>query len=885
MIIANQLGFKGFSQPSAGYEGTFLMFAIIRGCVFTLSKKVVIMHKLLKYMFVFVMVVTMVGILIPSRSHAVTLQNIRVGFHKNKQFTRVVLDLVGEKESPILEKKAGLYEVILPKGEIVPGTKLNRKFRKTYVREIVAWQANKELKVRIKLRIKRCWVKAFYLEGLSGGKKGYRLVLDFFKTKTAFRQQQIPETAGRIRIGSSTKKRPQINTGKELKGRVKAEKVVKNGLLSGKSKADKEVPGPEDKPLLPDEQRIKKPSMLALSHKNEKKHNFVPLSDDLKNAFGMPVPNSLSGQHQKSNKERKHGDLDKFPASAECERVIPKKKDPHGLVSEDRVKSVPLNDDEADVVDQVPDQAEEKEVETAENKIERAEKEISQKRYVEALSLLGSIHPEVLPENWRKKFHLASQKAAFLSEDYQFALKHLEALLDNWNQIYIDHPEVLKHTGECLYYLKKYEEAPSYLLKYYNLFPSDKGNDLLLSKVGECLLQLGEKRLAVRMFKLVVDQYNNADGALISRIRIAEILEKNKDIRDDEIDMSPEQLYEDVINNSPRNPISDIARAKLASLYYKNKKYQEGAEILNSLARRSIDSTMLLEVRSTMEQLLTDWVKDLYEKGKLEDIIHVYEVYYSYFDPSVHPEYLYYIAESYRSLKQFTEAIHYYTQALDYGDTLFQEKSMLGLGICYLKVAHPEKALGYFLKIKNPDLSAYAEFFVGKCYVELKKYSMAVKVLTKALSGKVKDPNLIVDAQWWLGFCYFQIGDIDNAQKYFEQTIATAKRNKLKIAPSRLALILYYDASCKAASNNYREAFDELKKALPLAGDEKLKKAISENLALFFIKLTSESTKNDSSLSEAMRKTGLDINKEIDRAIENKKKIRMLQERLKETKA
>jgi len=814
------------------------------------------------------------GLVFPGACFPVVLENVRVGFHKDRQFTRVVLDLMGERSAKVYRLNNRLFEVVLPDAQRSSVNTKERRYSKSYVRKITIEPRKEGLTVLIETALKKNWVKSFFLAGQANKKEGYRLVLDFFSSKAAFERENIPNNAKRLIIAE--KSNAKLPTAPIKTQSMKQPTIIERSLL------------PEE----PAEQPMFKAKAEPV--KKTSKTSFNPLSAELQNAFNMPVIPVKKNEHV--NKQgvwesiREKGDKGKETSvkqvsdtgrkdlqNAKFAKIEPVPADVFDSSAEEGNVNSP-NGGEREITH-------EEKIKLLKKRIRNAEEEIANKRYVEALSLLSPVQPEFLPPQWQKRFHLTVQRAAFFSEDYQFALKHLEVLLKNWKKLYIDYPEILKHTGESLYFLKRYGEAPRYLLWYYNLFPSGENNDLLLGKVAECLLRSGEKKLAIQMFKFVVDEYKATEGALISRIRIAEIIDENEDIDEEAIGESPEELYEEVINLRPRSPIADIARAKLASWYYKHKRYQEGAEVFNALARRNIDSTMLLEVKSNMEELLTDWVKQLHQEHKFDDIIHVYEVYNRYIDPSIHPEYLYYLAESYRVSGRFTDAIHFYGKALNFSDSDLKEKSLLGMGICYLKLARPEKALTFLSRVKTSQLANYARFFIGKSYIQLKNYSSAVSVLKQIAPKDLKEPRLFLDQQWWLGFAYYQMGDIDNAKKCFEQILATAKNKRLKLNPSRLALVLYYDANCELSRENYDKAYSELEKALPLATDKKLRKAISENMALLFIKISSVRENFDSNQAKKVNSNGSKINEQVSHAVENKAKIKKLQEELKEQSA
>ncbi len=787
------------------------------------------------------------------------LNNVRLGFHKENKFTRVVLDLEGEKDAKIYKKNHGLYEVFLP-GAKASTTKKTWKYKKSYISKISLTNTGDSLKILINTRIKYSWVKSFYLDGQIKNNKGYRLVIDFYSDRFQFEKSIVPDSAKELKVVENAQPMQKAN--------------VKEKVLDQTS-------GPVDMKEVAHVERAKGATKTVSKSKMRRTPGFNPLSGEIKSAFNLPL--FPGGEFRGPGKHRTPG---RESGSLPQIHKIPRKtgvqgNTPRQLASTEEQENGTNRFNVKEPVNEEAGREMEHSLKTDEEKISQAEKEISHKRYVSALSVLGTVKPGILPDQWQKRYHLAMQEAAFFTEDYQIALKHLEILLKRWSKLYLEYPEILKHTGECLYNLKKYDEAPKYLLWYYNLFPSSKDNDILLGKVAECILKTGYEKLAVEMFKFVIEEYKNADGALISRIRIAEIIERNKNIAE-EFEKSPEELYESVINLSPRSPISDIARAKLASWYYRKKKYQEGAEVFNSLARRAIESSMLLEVKTKMEQLLTDWVAELFRQKKYDEIIHVYEIYYPYFDPAIHSSYLYYLAESYRVSGKFADAIHFYRKALIYCSNDLKERSLLGLGTCFLKIAQPRKALSVLLKIKGGKIHNLALFYAGKAYVLIGDYSSAVNVFKGLLNTSFNNRQISADVRWWLGFSYYQQGKLSEAERCFDEVLEQARSGKVKLDPNRLASVLYYYSNCKMAVDEFNGVYDDLEKALRIARKKKLKEAISETLALLMMKTTSLPDKANHVIGGETRGTVIGISKEISDVVVNKGRIRKLQEQLKE---
>lgn len=794
--------------------------------------------------------------LIPVTAQALQLENIRIGFHKKEHFTRIVLDLRGEQTVKLHKKAPNVFQIILP------GTKLQRvkgvkpKYHGTYVE----WIFKSESKIGITLEIKssliKPWVRSFILDGYKDYPDGYRLVLDLFNNEKEFRKQLSPVDARHLVM-------------------LVSEKPAETKIVN--------PPRPVSSPKI-----ARKKRKTNLTHKPVR-GVFNPLEADLRSSIQLPMQGQANArkrsQPESLSRDTKslHRDKTIFSTNQSSTPQVSPKTQEETEKSSIKEQALEENSEENIPGDTLP-QASATEIKRAESQISAAEKEIAGKQYSAALSLLKGIHQETLPESLQKRYLMAMQDISYMTEDYEFSAKYLHSIFTRWPDLYQENPEILKHYGESLYFLKRYKHAARYLFWYFNLASETPGSDLVLGKAAECLLRQGKKAMALKVFRYIIKQFGSSEGAMIARIRIADILEKlensNSEITAYE---SPPKLYEDVFENNPKSPLAKVAQAKLASWHYRHRQYGEAADLLKNLAKQDIDSTMLLELRNTMQNLLNDWITDLFKKKKHDKIINVYTMYSSFLDPASRNDYLLYLAESYRFLGNYFKAIHFYQQATKSPSRSIKDNSLLGLAICWLNTNYPAKALKTLSKIESPDLRALASFYSGKAYIQMENFSSAVNSLNNVLSkGTILAPTKN-ETYLWLGFSQYRLHQFEKAVKILKNI--TSNSSLKNFPQDKLALCYFYKASSLISMGQYKEAVTDLEKAVKLNKLPYLQTAIAENLALICLHLDNRGMKPDKNLLTKIENIKAGIAKKASNALENGVTIKKMEKQLTQGKA
>jgi len=304
---------------------------------------------------------------------------------------------------------------------------------------------------------------------------------------------------------------------------------------------------------------------------------------------------------------------------------------------------------------------------------------------------------------------------------------------------------------------------------------------------------------------------------------------------------------------------------------------------LKNLARQDIDSTMLLELRNTMQNLLNDWMTELFKKKKYDKIIRVHTMYSSFLEPASRNDYLLYLAESYRFLGNHFKAIHFYQQATKFPSRGIKDNSLLGLGICWLNTNYPARALNTFSKIESPDLRPLASFYSGKAYIQMEKFSSAVNSFESALSkGTIPSP-IKNEAYLWLGFSQYRL---HQPKKAVANLANITSNSSLEGFPQdKLVLSYFYKASSLISLGQYKKAVDDLEKAFKMNKLPYLQTAIAENFALICLHLENAGVKPDKNLLTKIKNIQAGITKKASNVLKNGVTIKKMEKQLTQGKA
>ena len=258
---------------------------------------------------------------------------------------------------------------------------------------------------------------------------------------------------------------------------------------------------------------------------------------------------------------------------------------------------------------------------------------ILKKRRFEALTNINQLvqitskYPD-LPERTEAR----KEQAKILYEMNKFyeSIEILQQLIREKPEYLYVYPEISLYLGYDYYQLGDNKRARENLYRFYNICPDRKINNLVLNQIGDTYRNEGSIRNAVKFYRLVLDRFPNTDGAIISKIRLAEQQEDTDWIEKTRKEVgSPQNIYEDIVKLSTekkeeKNPLIQLSMLKLGVTYQKENKYQKSLNVLKELLDRYPKTSLKRELTHalmvTLESIQQKEIKD----KKYINIINLY---------------------------------------------------------------------------------------------------------------------------------------------------------------------------------------------------------------------------------------------------------------------
>lgn len=266
------------------------------------------------------------------------------------------------------------------------------------------------------------------------------------------------------------------------------------------------------------------------------------------------------------------------------------------------------------------------------------------------LSELANKYPESV---YNETSSLQQGKIFFKRGDYADALKRFEVYYAKHKDDSYESPDLLYYLGSSAYHSGNYKKAIEYLSMAYNLFPEIQEPDILFSRIADSYVEEGQLAKARKIYELVRSKYAGTDGFAISSVRLAGIV-------DDQTEK--EEIYQEVIDGFPENPLSKLSLLKLAKAKYDSGDYEGCIDRLRTLvdekpgaAKKEADALLLLATEK--------FFSTKYSEGKAFDAIRYYELEKKGLEPYMTPKIHYIIGKSYLDLKLYGPAYEHLSSA------------------------------------------------------------------------------------------------------------------------------------------------------------------------------------------------------------------------------
>jgi len=157
------------------------------------------------------------------------------------------------------------------------------------------------------------------------------------------------------------------------------------------------------------------------------------------------------------------------------------------------------------------------------------------------------------------------------------------------------------------------------LFRFYNSCPGREVNHLILTQIGDTYKNEGLLQDAAKIYRIVLERHPKTDGAIISRIRLAEQQEQEDFMAKTKKEIgSPKEIYKNIVNASTdtdeKNALLQLSSLKLAITYQKEKEYKKSLNLLKELQKKYPGTFMKQEMKHalflTIESILAQEIKE-----------------------------------------------------------------------------------------------------------------------------------------------------------------------------------------------------------------------------------------------------------------------------------
>lgn len=385
------------------------------------------------------------------------------------------------------------------------------------------------------------------------------------------------------------------------------------------------------------------------------------------------------------------------------------------------------------------------------------------------------------------------------------ALEMLENCIGQDPDCHLKRPDVFRFIGEAHFALGNFEKAKEVLLRYVNFQQSSPDQDIILAKIAEIFLVQGEPNIAKKMYAFVGKYYTDSEGDLICRIRQGELLGKG----------GLEQaikIYEDLRSKDLSPSLRRIVLMKLAALNLKKGDLARSLDQMDEAFPGKNDASSVEEASELRGRILCDLVRQCFSSRDFVKAVQLYEKYRGVFDSIQSQEILEQIAESYASLKFYSDALQIYDKLIAKGrkgDDLPLKCALYALRLNdgggasqYCKLAQSEAS-----DIKKSEI-------FGQIFYRDKKYADAVKsfgkVLQKGKEFEMDDPDSYVA----YGDCLYEAKKFDDAVPILQKAIERAKADDAFARRSILVIL----SRCFAEQKQFQKAAEVMESAIQVSG-------------------------------------------------------------------
>ncbi len=396
------------------------------------------------------------------------------------------------------------------------------------------------------------------------------------------------------------------------------------------------------------------------------------------------------------------------------------------------------------------------------------------------------------------------------------SLEMLENCIGQQPDYYTKKPDVFRFIGEAQFALGNMEISKQHLLRYVNYQQNAPDQDIILAKIAEIFLTQGELEAAKKLYAFVQKYYTDSEGDLVCRIRQGELTEK------EDLDQAI-NIYEDLRSKDLSPSLRRIVLMKLAGLNLKRCDLAHSLDLMDEAFPAKNDGSSPPGTAALRERILCDLVKQYFSDKDFVKVVQLHDKYRRVFDSIQSPDVMEQVAESYASLKFYSNALPIYDKLIAKGQRKGDDL-LLRCASYALRLNDDGRSFQYCKLVQSDAADLKKSEMLGHIYYRDRKYADAVKsfgkVFDKVKGFELDDPDSFAA----YGYCLFQAKKFDEAIAVLQKAMLRAKSDD---AYGRCSILLTL-SKCFAEQKQFAKAAETMETAIEASGEDQKNELLYE---------------------------------------------------------
>jgi tetratricopeptide (TPR) repeat protein len=401
------------------------------------------------------------------------------------------------------------------------------------------------------------------------------------------------------------------------------------------------------------------------------------------------------------------------------------------------------------------------------------------------------------------------------------ALEMLNNCISLVPDYYIKKPDIFRFIGEALFGLGNVEKAKEPLLRYINCQQSAPDQDMVLAKIAEISLIQGDLGAANKLYSFIRKYYTDSEGDLICRVRQGELIEK------DDLEQAI-KIYDELCGKDLSPSLRRIVLMKLAALNHKINNSARSLELLDEAFPARTNGASPDEPAALRERILCELIGQYFSDKDFIKVVQLHDKYHRIIDSSMSPAVLEQVAESYASLRLYSNALAIYDRVFSKGKKR-DEALLLRCALYALRLNDSGRSFQFCKLVQSEALDLRKAEILGHIFYRDQKYVDALKyfdkVLQKGKEFELDDPDSLVA----YGYSFYQTKKFDEAIPVLQKAMQRVKSDD---ADAR-RLILVTLGKCFAGQKQYQKAAESMEEAKQFSGQDQTNELLYEISKLY----------------------------------------------------